>query len=166
VEQNNDAYWGSGGLPARQSACGDAAKGSDAQFDAVDRATLLAGQQHNLDVVKLHACIKAQNEEPVKGVAARGRFYRRDCGPRLCSSMEKSWMERFPSTNCARVGSRSDVCSCAIAAHGEESLPPPGGATSPANVRARSNAARSSLTGALHPTLLIDEQSRVRSHAR
>jgi len=42
------------------------------QFDAVDRATLLAGQQHNLDVVKLHACIKAQNDESVKASLREG----------------------------------------------------------------------------------------------
>jgi protein-disulfide isomerase len=66
AEQNGDAYWDMADYLHANQHVVNAAKGSDAQFDVVDRAALLAGQQHNLDVVKLHACIKTQNDEAVK----------------------------------------------------------------------------------------------------
>lgn len=72
AEQNNDAYWALADYLHANQHVVNAAKGSDAQFDAVDRATLLAGQQHNVDVVKLHACIKAQNEDAVKASLHEG----------------------------------------------------------------------------------------------
>ncbi|MGA8764633.1 MAG: thioredoxin domain-containing protein, partial [Candidatus Sulfotelmatobacter sp.] len=37
-----------------------------ARFEALDRLTLLQGQRHNLDIVKLQACVKAQDETAVK----------------------------------------------------------------------------------------------------
>lgn len=70
--QNNDAYWALADYLHANQHMVNAAKGSDAQFEAVDRAALLAGQQHNLDVVKLHACIKAQNEDAVKASLREG----------------------------------------------------------------------------------------------
>jgi protein-disulfide isomerase len=69
---NNDAYWDLADyLHANQHVL-NSAKGADAQFDAVDRAALLAGQQHSVDVVKLHACIKAQNDDAVKASIQEG----------------------------------------------------------------------------------------------
>jgi len=70
--QNNDAYWALADYLHANQHVVNAAKGSDAQFDVVDRATLLTGQQHNVDVVKLHACIKAQNDEGVKASLKEG----------------------------------------------------------------------------------------------
>src|SRR5215470_11254197 len=70
--QNNDAYWALADYLHANQHVVNAAKGSDAQFDVVDRATLLAGQQHNVDVVKLHACIKAQNDDAVKASLHEG----------------------------------------------------------------------------------------------
>jgi protein-disulfide isomerase len=70
--QNNDAYWELADYLHSNQNVVNAAKGSEAQFESVDRAALLAGQQHNLDVVKLHACIKAQNEEAVKASIKEG----------------------------------------------------------------------------------------------
>jgi len=70
--QNNDAYWELADyLHANQNTV-NAAKGSEGQFDAVDRAAFMAGQQHNVDVVKLHACIKAQNDDAVKASIKEG----------------------------------------------------------------------------------------------
>jgi protein-disulfide isomerase len=37
-----------------------------ARLEALDKLTLLQGQKHNLDVVKLQACVKAQDEGAVK----------------------------------------------------------------------------------------------------
>jgi protein-disulfide isomerase len=72
ADQNNDAYWALADYLHANQHVVNAAKGADAQFDAVDRATLLAGQQHNVDVVKLHACVKAQNEDAVKASLHEG----------------------------------------------------------------------------------------------
>jgi len=72
AEQNNDAYWALADYLHGNQHVVNAAKGSEAQFDAVDRATLLTGQQHNVDVVKLHGCIKAQNDEVVKASLKEG----------------------------------------------------------------------------------------------
>ena len=70
--QNNDAYWELADyLHANQSVV-NAARGPEGQFDTVDRAALLAGQQHGVDVVKLHACIKAQNDQAVKASIKEG----------------------------------------------------------------------------------------------
>jgi protein-disulfide isomerase len=72
ASQNNDAYWDLADYLHANQHVVNSAKGSEAQFDAVDRAALLAGQQHNVDVVKLHACIKAQNDDAVKASIHEG----------------------------------------------------------------------------------------------
>lgn len=72
ADQNNDAYWALADYLHANQHVVNAAKGSEAQFDAVDRATLLTGQQHNVDVVKLQACIKAQSDEVVKASLKEG----------------------------------------------------------------------------------------------
>lgn len=64
--QNNDAYWDfADHIHAVQREV-NSEKGRDAQFAALDRLTLEQGQKHNLDQVKLQACVKAQNEDAIK----------------------------------------------------------------------------------------------------
>src|SRR5215472_7392109 len=70
--QNNDAYWELADYLHANQHVVNSTKGQEAQFDAIDRATLLAGQQHNVDVVKLHACIKEQNDDAVKASIHEG----------------------------------------------------------------------------------------------
>src|ERR1700751_739685 len=70
--QNNDAYWELADYLHANQHMVNSNKGQEAQFDAVDRAALLAGQQHNVDVVKLHACIKARNDDAVKASIHEG----------------------------------------------------------------------------------------------
>lgn len=70
--QNIDAYWELADYFHANQHVISANKGQDSQFDAVDRATLIAGQQHNVDVVKLHACIKTQNDDAVKASIHEG----------------------------------------------------------------------------------------------
>ncbi len=36
------------------------------RLEAIDKITLLQGQKHNLDAVKLQSCVKAQNEDAVR----------------------------------------------------------------------------------------------------
>lgn len=66
ASQNGDAYWDFADyIHANQrEVSGEATPG--ARFAALDRMTLLQGQKHNLDVVKLQSCIKAQDEGAVK----------------------------------------------------------------------------------------------------
>jgi len=70
--QNNDAYWDYVDyLHANQGAI-NSEQGRDAQTGALDRAALLQAQQHNLDNVKLIACIKSQDETAVKASLKEG----------------------------------------------------------------------------------------------
>jgi protein-disulfide isomerase len=64
--QNADAYWDFADyIHANQHEVSNE-KTPTARFDALDRLTLLQGQKHNLDVVKLQSCIKAQDESGIK----------------------------------------------------------------------------------------------------
>ena len=64
--QNNDAYWDFADyIHANQREVSNE-KTPAARTDALDRLTMLQGQKHNLDVVKLQSCIKAQDEAAIK----------------------------------------------------------------------------------------------------
>jgi protein-disulfide isomerase len=64
--QNNDAYWDYADyLHANQQAI-SGAKGRDGQNAELDKLATLQGQKHNLDAAKLQACVKAQDEKPVR----------------------------------------------------------------------------------------------------
>lgn len=64
--QNSDAYWDFADyIHANQKeVSGESTAG--ARLAALDKLTLLQGQKHNLDVVKLQSCVKAQDESGVK----------------------------------------------------------------------------------------------------
>ncbi|MFZ3191556.1 MAG: thioredoxin domain-containing protein [Candidatus Sulfotelmatobacter sp.] len=64
--QNADAFWDFADyIHANQHEVSNE-KTPAARFDALDRLTVLQGQKHNVDVVKLQSCIKAQNDSAVK----------------------------------------------------------------------------------------------------
>jgi protein-disulfide isomerase len=64
--QNNDAYWDFADyIHANQHEVSNE-KTPGARLEALDKLALLQGQKHNLDVVKLQSCIKAQDESAVK----------------------------------------------------------------------------------------------------
>jgi protein-disulfide isomerase len=64
--QNSDAYWDFADyIHANQHEVGNE-KTPAARTEALDRLTMLQGQKHSLDVVKLQSCIKAQDESAVK----------------------------------------------------------------------------------------------------
>ena len=64
--QNTDAYWDFADyIHANQHEVSNE-KTPGARLEALDRLTLLQGQKHNLDTVKLQACVKAQDESAVK----------------------------------------------------------------------------------------------------
>jgi len=64
--QSGDAYWDFADyIHANQHEVSNE-KTPGARLEALDRITLLQGQKHSLDVVKLQSCIKAQDESAVK----------------------------------------------------------------------------------------------------
>jgi protein-disulfide isomerase len=70
--QNNDAYWDFADyLHANQNVV-NGGQGHDGQLAVIDRAALLQGQQRNLDLPKLQACIKAQDESAIKSSLHEG----------------------------------------------------------------------------------------------
>ena len=64
--QNNDAYWDYADyLHGNQGVVSDA-KGRDGQNAELDKLATLQGQKHNLNVPKLQACVKLQDERQVR----------------------------------------------------------------------------------------------------
>jgi protein-disulfide isomerase len=70
--QSSDAYWDFADYihANQQEVSGE--KTPEARAAALDRLILLQGQKHNLDVVKLQSCIKAQDESVVKASIKEG----------------------------------------------------------------------------------------------
>jgi len=64
--QNNDAYWDFADYIHANKQAVDSEKTAPARLDAIDRMAQLQGQRHNVDVVKLMACLRAQNEDAVR----------------------------------------------------------------------------------------------------
>ena len=64
--QDNGAYWDFADyIHANQHEVGNE-KTPEARLDALDRLTMLQGQKHSVDTVKLQSCIKAQDDSAVK----------------------------------------------------------------------------------------------------
>src|SRR5271156_4825509 len=72
ASQNTDAYWDFADYIHSNQHEINAEKTPEARLEAVDRITLLQGQKHNLDVVKLQSCVKAQDESAVKASMKEG----------------------------------------------------------------------------------------------
>jgi protein-disulfide isomerase len=66
ANQNGDAYWDFADQIHANKAEVDGEKTSEARFAALDKMALQQGQKHNVDLGKLQACVKAQNEDPVR----------------------------------------------------------------------------------------------------
>ncbi len=66
VAQNTDAYWDFADYIHANKREVDGQNTQPARFDALDKMAVLQGQKHNLDVAKLEACMKAQNEDAVR----------------------------------------------------------------------------------------------------
>ena len=64
--QNADAYWDFADYIHANKREVDGEKTQGARFEALDKMTMLQGQKHNEDVTKLQACVKAQDEMPVR----------------------------------------------------------------------------------------------------
>jgi protein-disulfide isomerase len=64
--QDTDAYWDFADYIHANKREVDTEKTPAARFEAIDKMATLQGQKHNLDVVKLQSCVKAQNEDAVR----------------------------------------------------------------------------------------------------
>jgi len=64
--QNADAYWDFADYIHANKQAVDNERTPPARLDAVDKMALLQGQRHNVDLPKLQACLKAQNEDAVR----------------------------------------------------------------------------------------------------
>jgi protein-disulfide isomerase len=87
--QNADAYWDFADyIHANQHDVSNE-KTFGERLDALDRLTMLQGQKHNLDVVKLQACIKAQDESAVKASMKEAESIGVEATPTLFVNGEK-----------------------------------------------------------------------------
>lgn len=64
--QNTDAYWDFADDIHANKPQVDQEKTPEARFAAIDKIASLQGQKHNVDLSKLQACMKAQNEDAIR----------------------------------------------------------------------------------------------------
>ncbi len=64
--QNTDAFWDFADYIHANKGEVDKEKSTATRLEAIDRMTMLQGQKHNIDAVKLQSCVKAQNDEAVR----------------------------------------------------------------------------------------------------
>ncbi len=87
--QSSDAYWDFADyIHANQHEVSNE-KTPGARLEALDKLTLLQGQKHNLDVAKLQACIKAQDESAVNASMKEAEAIGVEATPTLFVSGEK-----------------------------------------------------------------------------
>ena len=64
--QGGDAYWDYADFLHSNQRLVSAVRGRDGQNAELDKVAIVEGQKHNLDVSKLQACVKAQDEKAVR----------------------------------------------------------------------------------------------------
>ncbi len=70
--QNGDAYWDYADYLHGNQAAINAQKGGEGQSAELDRLAILHAQKHNLDIPKLRACVKAQDDKVVRASMREG----------------------------------------------------------------------------------------------
>jgi len=87
--QNGDAYWDYADyLHANQRAI-SGEKGHDGQNAELDKLATLQAEKHNLDVPKLQACVKAQDERAVRASMREGENVGVDATPTMFINGQK-----------------------------------------------------------------------------
>lgn len=87
--QNGDAYWDFADYMHGNQREINNEKGRDAQFAALDKVALLQGQRRNLDMAKLQACIKGQDDRAVRTSMREGDAVGVNATPTLFVNGEK-----------------------------------------------------------------------------
>jgi protein-disulfide isomerase len=87
--QNGDAFWDFADYVHSNQHEVNSEKTPAARLEALDRLAMLQGQKHNLDVVKLQSCIKAQDESRVKASMKEGDGIGVEATPTLFINGEK-----------------------------------------------------------------------------
>jgi len=70
--QNNDAYWEFADYMHASQRDINSEKGATAQFAVIDKTAESQAQKHSLDLPKLQACVKAQNQDAIKASMHEG----------------------------------------------------------------------------------------------
>jgi protein-disulfide isomerase len=87
--QNQDAYWAFADYVHSNQKEVNSEKSHELQFATLDRMTTEQGQKHNLDVPKLQACIKAQQDDIVKASVHEGEGLGVEATPTMFINGEK-----------------------------------------------------------------------------
>jgi len=87
--QSTDAYWDFADYIHANQHEVNTEKTPAARLEAVDKLTMLQGQKHNLDLVKLQACVKAQDDSAVKASMKEGDAIGVEATPTLFISGQK-----------------------------------------------------------------------------
>lgn len=87
--QNTDAYWDFADYIHSNQHEVNNEKTPGARLEALDKLTMLQGQKHSVDVVKLQSCIKAQDESAVKASMKEAEAVGVEATPTLFVNGEK-----------------------------------------------------------------------------
>lgn len=87
--QNNDAFWDFADYIHANKQVVDNERSPVGRLDAVDKMALLQGQRHNVDLAKLQACLKAQNEDAVRASMKEAETLGVDATPTLFINGQK-----------------------------------------------------------------------------
>jgi len=87
--QNSDAYWEYADYLHGNQGVISGEKGRDGQNGELDKLATLQGQKHNLDVPKLQACLKAQDEKTVRASMKEGDSLGVDATPAMFINGQK-----------------------------------------------------------------------------
>jgi len=117
-EQNNDAYWDYADYIHTNKKDLDAEKTQDARFGVLDKLVLDQGQKHSVDVNRLQACVKAQNDSGVRASMKEADALGVNATPTLFINGEKV-------DGAQPVSVLRDVLNRALKDAGEPVPPPP-----------------------------------------
>ena len=121
--QSQDAYWAFADYIHANQKEVNSEKSHDLQFAALDRMTTEQGQKHNLDLTKLQACIKAQQDDSVKASVHEGEGLGVEATPTMFINGEKV-------DGALPVGELRDILDRALVQAGETAPVHPAAASS------------------------------------
>jgi protein-disulfide isomerase len=87
--QNGDAYWDFADYVHSNQHVINVEKGADAQNSELDKLATVQGQKHNIDMPKLQACLKAQDEKSIRASMREGEAVGVDATPAVFINGQK-----------------------------------------------------------------------------